>query len=292
MPTGTPEDAEDWNDELLEDHQPSIERAIGMKVDQRLGCGAWGCVYETDAPWVIKFTLDPPEPHVWTIVMEVVRGDRRAQEGVVRVRSLYQLEPPLDLDGEDWTVFAIVREAVHPVFQRGRKVTDVTVRKLGLPVEDFVYSMPGEHVEVQRWDPRRTRLSAPSLAVHMSGLDDGVRESVRDFEFTMQLLGQYKGEARNLAFNPDYPPEHMDLILHELDRLGHGHGLAQTLGALGRRSVWLADLHRLNIGWRARRRAPGFTNQPETIVVFDVGATAVEPVETPFETRRFENPII
>ena len=293
MPTGTPEDAEDWNDDLLDDHHPFIERAIGMKIDRRLGCGAWGCVYETDAPWVVKFTLDPPEPHVWALVMDVVRGSQSAQAGVVRVRNLYQLEPPIEIDYENWTVFAVVREAVHPVFKRGRKLTDFTVAKVGLPEEDFVYSMPGEHVQVQRWGPRRVRLSAPSLALHMGGLDAEQRESVRDFEFTVQLLGQYKNAARSLIHRRDpRDTEHMRLLLDELRRLEHGRGLAQTLDALGSRGVWLADLHRFNIGWRANRRAPGFANQPETIVVFDVGATAVEPVEIPFETRRFENPII
>lgn len=308
-----PEAAEVWAEELLEDKTP-IESAVEMPIKQRLGCGAWGCVYEATSPWVVKFTLDPPEPHVWLKVDEAIEEAGTGQGGIVRVKDVFQLYPPIEAgpSGDVWHVYVIVREAIHPIFQRGRVLTDYTIKKLGLPTltvegEPFVYKMPADQLQTQNYVDRRTSLSAPGLTLYQTGLDEETRQAVKDFEATFSLLEVYKQIAAQLSNKMTRAAtaeafasmaakdlEHLQLVFGELDKLDYGREIGETLRTLNAHGIRLRDLHQLNVGWRAHRTVPGFSPEPKTVVVFDVGATVIEPVEEPMrmEERFRQNPIL
>ena len=49
-----------WVEQLLT-KRDKIEKAIGMPLGTMLGCGHWGCVFESTAPWVVKLSIDPTE---------------------------------------------------------------------------------------------------------------------------------------------------------------------------------------------------------------------------------------
>lgn len=149
-----------WVDRVLNKHFDALVDKVGIdmmphpdaltvgKTKQRygsaeLGCGHYGCVFETAAPgWVFKITSDPTEAQFITSAMSLPPGDM--PEGIVRYKGVWSL-------GEWYKnrpVYALVREEAEYV---GGLTTEVSIYRSRNDQED-----------------RQTALKAKSVLAHLS----------------------------------------------------------------------------------------------------------------------------
>lgn len=115
-------DAAGWIDKL-ESRFAKIEQAIHMPVGDMLGCGYYGCVFESEPPYVVKFTLDPYEGYVWRKIKDLVdSADPWEGLGVVYPKAVHRLAD-VDAHGDadanfndNWAfrLWCVVREEADP----------------------------------------------------------------------------------------------------------------------------------------------------------------------------------
>lgn len=115
-------EAGDWI-ERLESRFHRIESAIHMPVGDMLGCGHYGCVFDSEPPYVVKFSIDPYEGYIWRKIKSLVdAADPEDGLGIVYPKAVFRLA---DVDGygdagarfDDVLAFrlwCIVREEADP----------------------------------------------------------------------------------------------------------------------------------------------------------------------------------
>lgn len=202
-------------------------------------------------------------------------GNGRADhEGVVRVKGLFRLEPGVMYGGRSRKVYAIIREAVDPVFSGDWQLSARTVQELELPASAWPVSyVPG-------YGSNLGRLVGAEFEIPPE------QENVRQFLSTMKALSFYQDAARKW-FSSQRDSDRIERITYAMDGWV-GNAMGETLRMLLGNEVVLRDVHFGNIGWRSRSTIEGVTMQ-KTIVIFDPGHTpAGKDVRAP--VVRYGNP--
>jgi len=247
-----------WVEALLTKRE-AIERAVGVPLGIMLGCGHWGCVFESEPPWVVKLSIDPTEGPIWSKIAGLMRDEVWGLQGFPEIKSLHRIVPDIVYGGRKRKVWAIVRENVVPVFvnsRRGLSFSDFTRAKYGLP----------EGVSPHGRALAQYGRDAEDLQRALDGLHEYKRaaQSWHDFhgipsqrethEYRMQRVAE-------IAFQgPACAP------------------LGESLNMLASHGVYLRDVHLLNIGWHVGRDDDDW----DRIVIFDPGHTPTaggEPIE-------------
>ena len=247
-----------WVTELLTKRE-AVERAIGMPLGNVLGCGHWGCVFDSTPPWVVKLSIDPTEGPIWSKIAGLVRDEEWGTLGFTEIKSIHRITPDITYGGKRRKVWAIVREGVTPVYndtrsrvQRTEFTEDVLARS-SHNEDDFERGMEGL---------RRYKTAAADWhAMHMTPRSYIQR---RVSELARAEYGSIEGAEQK-----------MQRILD-----GYFHGglmapLGESLNMLAAHGVYLRDVHSLNIGWHAARD----DNDWDRVVIFDPGHTPTDATE-------------
>ncbi len=285
-----------WVRRVLE-IRPAIERAIQAPIGRLLGCGWWGCVFESTPPWVVKLTIDPTEGPIWYRIQRVFE-EHGGGDGLVRVRSLVDLRPGVTYGGRRRRLFAIVREAIDPIFSypprremergMGPKFTRRTKRELGVAEQydmGVFRGVPGIGVMTERRPVSVARGVAPALD---------------DFERFILELQSYRNAAimwhsAPVARMRDALEPVLRNAIARMYSSRFGGDVAESLDVLLQNGIVLRDVHLQNIGWRAYAEASGFEPaNPHSIVIFDPGHTPTErrvPIEQRVVDERLQNEV-
>ena len=124
--------------EFVDANKRDFADSLDWKIGKRLGCGVYGCVYESSGPWVVKITRDPTEGPAWRFIEELYADPEvgSLMGGFCRVSDVARLRPdvviapehagsrrmvvieatPEDHPSTAAPVYAIQREAADPVF--------------------------------------------------------------------------------------------------------------------------------------------------------------------------------
>lgn len=243
-----------WVKALLE-HKQEISSAIGMPLGDLLGCGHWGCVVDLTSPWVLKLTIDPTEAHIWKKIAELIEEECYGAAGFPRLLEIYELDPGIVYGGRRKRTYAIVREAVQPVFDvrpNGQAfLSDHTVRRLGIP--------------------EGTEIAAHELKSSAGFYEKNYK--LQEFADTIDGLLDY----RRIAW--DWHAGHKDGYTHaRLERATYrmsgpiGGALGESLLMLLQSDVVLNDVHLGNVGWREHEQI-GDSYMDRCLVIFDPGHT-------------------
>jgi len=98
-----------WVEALLT-KQAAIEDVLEVPIGRMLGCGHWGCVFESTTPFVVKFSIDPTEGPIWSKIVGLVREEQYGGMGFPNIKSITRLMPDISHSGKKRKVWAIVRD--------------------------------------------------------------------------------------------------------------------------------------------------------------------------------------
>jgi hypothetical protein len=265
-----------WLNELLE-KADQIEEAIQTPIGRLLGCGHYGCVFESESPWVVKITVDPNEGPMVRALADFAERETYAGEaaGFVRVRSVTRILPDVGKGKTKRPVYVIVREDVAPLIAGTR----------------------GDFSE-------ETRNRYPSLPenVHLVDMRRLGSSQFWDLHSTLRGLRKYRevAEDRRLrrSRNRSVAPRYVDPGTEEerVDRACHlmigpaGDALGNFLRALYySKNVLLEDVHLGNVGWRIHEGIAPWGEYQEGLVVFDPGHTPTDRGIAGIEERLIRN---
>ena len=87
---------------------------------QRLGCGRFGCVYESEAPWVVKLTRDESEGPVWSYMAELLADEDIGPllPSYLRVHDVVRIRPDVIFNDESSPCSASCARPRRPVFDQ------------------------------------------------------------------------------------------------------------------------------------------------------------------------------
>jgi GNAT superfamily N-acetyltransferase len=312
-----------WVEQLLT-KRDKIEKAIGMPLGTMLGCGHWGCVFESTPPWVVKLSIDPTEGPIWSKIKGLLDEERYGDGGFPEIKSIHRITPDLVTGGRKRKVWAIVRENVEPVFK------EYKARELGLHgggtvlrTSPYTTEKLGLHAPVGAYDFQRPRGEVADAAV-MLGLRrpsppaelSAWTPQQEDFGRAIDGLMKYKeaatawhtlrsparthGQIKTQSYyraqfgcgGPSQDRDCLEKIEYRLNRIVetmfHGPAcapLGESLSMLASNGVYLRDVHLLNIGWHVARDADDW----DRIVIFDPGHTPTKSTGG-IEEALVENP--
>jgi hypothetical protein len=296
-----------WVEQLLT-KRDKIEKAIGMPLGKMLGCGHWGCVFESTQPWVVKLSIDPTEGPIWSKIAGLLRDEQWGLQGFPEIKSIHRITPDLVTGGRKRKVWAIVRENVEPVFK------EYKARELGLHgggtvlrTSPYTTEKLGLHAPVGAYDFQRPRGEVADAAV-MLGLRrpsppaelSAWTPQQEDFGRAIDGLMKYKeaatawhtlrsparthGQIKTQSYyraqfgcgGPSQDRDCLEKIEYRLNRvvetMFNGPAMAplgESLNMLASHGVYLRDVHLLNIGWHIARDDDDW----DRIVIFDPGHT-------------------
>jgi len=301
-----------WVRDLLA-KRDALERAIGMPVGELLGCGHFGCVFQSDPPWVVKLTVDPSEGPIWdTIQWAIDENGGYGGTGFARVAKVVRLRPDVGEGRRKRALYAIVREEVAPVFATidGQVLeSDETLEQIGLAEWwksaglEQRSALAWSSVRNEDWPTHRARDFARTLDGLRHYLDAGRAQQALDAYRRLRTqrtryaaaraldyynLVQYDPNARWVTSVPK--PDAQEIIVHRASRAademvgGVGGYLGESLSMLAGMNIVLRDVHLMNIGWRLHEcvsvDGDEDCSEPGAIVIFDPGHT---PTERPTE---------
>jgi hypothetical protein len=240
-----------WIEALLT-KRPALEKAIDAPLGAMLGCGHFGCVFESTPPWVVKFSIDPTEGPIWSKIVGLVKDEAYGDGGFPEIRSITRILPDIQYGGRKKKVWAIVREAVAPVYKSDGAYTDFSLMKLGRPAGSGYFDRIG------------TGAPVPPLP--------------EDFSDAIYGLAHYQGLAREWhKTHSDETEAKIERILNRNFHGGIAGPLGESLSMLASNRVFLRDVHRGNIGWHVA--APGDGDDWDRLVIFDPGHTPTGPAK-------------
>jgi hypothetical protein len=247
-----------WVEQLLA-KRDKIEKFLGLPLGTMLGCGHWGCVFESTPPWVVKLSIDPTEGPIWSKIKGLLDEEQWGLHGFPEIKSLHRITPDLVTPGgRKKKVWAIVRENVEPVFvnrRDGLHFSDLTREKYGLPLglrspalkdygpgaQDLDTALDGlgmYRMLATEWHKRKNPRASPfAFWIHSKSLEDA------EYKINRVVETMFNG--------PAMAP------------------LGESLNMLASHGVYLRDVHLLNIGWHIARDADDW----DRIVIFDPGHT-------------------
>jgi hypothetical protein len=285
-----------WVEALLGKRE-AIEQAIGMPLGRMLGCGHWGCVFESDSPWVVKLSIDPTEGPIWSKIAGLVRDDSWGDRGFTEIKSITRLTPDLRVGGKTRKVWAIVRENVEPVFREyslkelGEKGRGTFMRTS--PFTNELLGIPAPTAFLDRYAKSGTP-AQKDFVLGLAGL-----YKYRELATLWHLLGEKRlgsvMKSRLESILRTYPlrdysrhptREEVEERIQGLDRYFHGPHMGpigESLAMLATHGIYLRDVHNMNIGWHIGRGDNDWTY----VVIFDPGHTPTE--EADIETALIAN---
>jgi hypothetical protein len=261
-----------WVRRLLE-KRPRIEEALHAPLGALLGCGHFGCVFESAGPWVAKLTIDPTEGDMWAALMDFQIEGHYGTDGIARVHEIVRLKPDLSWRGKPRAVHAILREAVLPVWgdESAGYFSATTIERLGLseippPGRFGSWSMEAIRARSVREDP---------------SLPPRVQGNLHELHSLMQALLKYRKGAedwhRGATLKREWNRRRVQDAAWEdmLAAANHMSGwvggyIGETLVSLMDRDIVLQDVHWNNVGWRAHERVEG-EDLPLSLIIFDPG---------------------
>jgi hypothetical protein len=261
-----------WVEQLLT-KRDKIEKAIGMPLGTMLGCGHWGCAFESTAPWVVKLSIDPTEGPIWSKIAGLLRDEQWGLQGFPEIKSIHRITPDLVTPGgRKKKVWAIVRENVEPVF-KNYTAMEFWGKKGRMSV-----------LATSPFTNARLGLSAPLQPGALQDEYERLRRTGRDFDFgrAMGGLNEYRRLSREWheLHSPRYSRHASRKSLEDLEyrinrvveTMFNGPAcapLGESLNMLASHGVYLRDVHMLNIGWHVARDADDW----DRVVIFDPGHT-------------------
>jgi hypothetical protein len=188
---------------------------LGWKIGKRLGCGVYGCVFESTDPWVVKITRDWSEGPTWAYIAELFADPEIGEDmgGFCRVNDVARLRPdvlwvePAEGGGKDedlLPVFAIQREAATPVFDTDERyrgetfITSRTVDELHMRAEDLLLVSEDPHEDFEHGF--ENGMLPWSLVLDLLGarrLSSNTRRRIADLATFTVALRDYQQAAEN-----------------------------------------------------------------------------------------------
>jgi hypothetical protein len=284
----TPNRKKQWVEALLEKREP-LERAIEMPLGKMLGCGHWGCVFESTAPWVVKLSIDPTEGPIWSKIAGLVRDEQWGDRGTAEVKSITRIAPDLEVGGKKRKVWAIVREGIEPVFK------NYTAKELygkGRGTELLTSSFTEEVLDYSGPEnPTRLQQALPKQVDFSAGID-----ALLDYKtlatlwhlMNMSRLGPVQRNHKHILqsryglYTKEEVTERTERVFDHF-RGPHMGPLGESLHMLSTYGIFLRDVHLMNIGWHVSRGDDDWTY----VVIFDPGHTPTGKAE--IETVLLEN---
>jgi len=218
-----------------------------------------------------------------------VQGELWGERGFTEIRSFTRLTPDLVVGGKKRKVWAIVREAIEPVFkeytarelgERGRGTMRLTSPYTN---ELLGYGSPESPTALRQGTPKQV-----DFAEGMDALFD-----YRELSTLWHLLGQHRlGSVERFrlgSLSAHFGLGSRDEVANRIGRvLNHFRGphmgpLGESLEMLAHHDIFLRDVHSMNIGWHVSRGDEDWTY----VVIFDPGHTPT--AETEIETALIEN---
>lgn len=239
-----------WVEALLTKRE-TLEKVLGVPLGEMLGCGHFGCVFDSTPPWVVKFSIDPTEGPIWSKIVGLMKEERYGEGGFPEIKSITRILPDIPYGGRKKKVWAIVRESVAPVYKSDGGYTDFSRAKLGQP--------PGSgHSRLM--GARAAAVPAPP-----------------DFLDAIYGLSLYQWEAREWhKTHSDASEQKIERILNRYFSGAIAGPLGESLSMLASNRLYLRDVHQGNIGWHVA--APGDGDDWDRLVVFDPGHTPTSKV--------------
>lgn len=285
-----------WVDTLMTKRE-AIEQALDAPLGAMLGCGHWGCVFESTPPWVVKFSIDPTEGPIWSKIAGVLADEDYGTDGFVELRSITRLTPDLVLRSKPHKVWAIVREAVEPVF---REYTEKELGGHGRGTRVLTTSFTNKLLGLGEPMPAYGRRESTTNNKHedfWSGIDGlfkyrdlatlwhlfGARSTLMNRERRMQLLRMQRFPDDGNVTTRDDVAARIERVLGHYFRGPHMAPLGESLALLSMHQIYLRDVHQQNIGWHVSRGDDDWSK----IVIFDPGHTPTEKAD--IQTALIEN---
>ena len=276
---------------FLESNLDRFQRTLDVPIGARLGCGRFGCVFESRIPWVVKLTRDESEGPIWSYMSELLSDtDLTASlAAFLRVHDVVRIRPDVVFNDEVQPVFAIVREQAEPVFDQVEVVNPRD--KYDTSFETALSAQTLKILGVTSAALKRADLQTPVLYKRMSEriemFPKGVQTQFAELHLAIQGTRSYRQFAdvfHRLRWKPNKTAaENMQAAETEamllaacsvLERLELSRELGVTLAiAHTEADLIFRDLHLYNIGWRTHRVIDG-QKLPQCMVILDPGAMA------------------
>jgi len=275
--------------QFLDENKDRFQRTLDVPMGGRLGCGRFGCVYESSAPWVVKITRDDSEGPIWSYMAELLADEELVGmlPSYLRVHDVVRIQPDVIFNDESQPVFGIVREEAAPVFievpfTNPRDKYDVTYE---IALSPQTLSILG----VTPATLKRVKMETPILYKHMSEkialFPKGVQQHFAHLHMAAQGTRGYRKAAdvfHRLRWKADKTEREEELAEEALQdmlaactlmqRLSLSEELGTTLIASQvEADLVFRDLHVFNIGWRTHRSIEG-EKLPQCMVILDPGA--------------------
>jgi hypothetical protein len=276
---------------FLESNKDRFQRTITAPIGGLLGCGLFGCVYESESPWVVKLTRDKTEGPIWAYMAELL-GDPEVTDELnafLRVNDVVRVQPDVIFDEEEMPIYCIVREEGLPVLaEPGLRVTKETQRRIGITPKILA------DIGIDEEEP-----SINVLGRLGDALPPAIQESLADFYSLIVALKYYRSHAlvfhkwRGKLTHGDYEgleqyqaeeiaDEAFRGMLDSIDGMRHRNNRPNRFGleigttlaaAVNFGDLVFQDLHLYNIGWRIHETI-GQDRRPPCMVILDPGAMA------------------
>ncbi len=195
-----------WVEALLT-KRAALEKVLGVPLGEMLGCGHFGCVFDSRPPWVVKFSIDPTEGPIWSKIVGLMKAEQYGEGGFPEIKSITRILPDIPYGGRKKKVWAIVRESVAPVYKAAGEYTDFSIAKLGLE--------PGSG--------RRDLLNQKGYVLP------------QDFSEAIYGLAHYQGLAR------EWHQKHSDEVEQKIERILGRYFSGGIAGPLGESLSMLAS---------------------------------------------------
>lgn len=237
-----------------------IEGALGVPLGEMLGCGHFGCVFQSSRGLVVKLSIDPTEGPIWAKIRGLIEEERYGDLGFPEVTSITRLTPDIPYGGRKKKVWAILRGEITPVFD---------LSKWGLRFTPFTREELGFDAHTEYW--------GGSMAAY--------GPAAEDFGKAIEGLAKYRALAtdwhnkRRVRTGYDSDAELEAKIERTLSYYFSGAkagGLGESLSMLASNRVYLRDVHIGNIGWHVA--AAGDGDDWTRLVIFDPGHTPTDEV--------------
>jgi hypothetical protein len=253
-----------WVEELLKKHD-AIERAIEAPLGEMLGCGHWGCVFDSTPPWVVKLSIDPTEGPIWEKIINLINEEQYGADGFTRVKNVFRLKPDyVTPGGKSHKVWAIVREGIEPVYDDD-KISAHTLDELGIDNPEALRTKAA-HVDA------RTRDRVAMFTDALEGLSHYRHAAKAWHAFNQRSAGVDHTSFYAAHYGIRTREQAEDKIQAILRRSFDGPiagPLGESLSMLASNGVYLRDVHYGNIGWRV----PKDDDEWACLVIFDPGHT-------------------
>lgn len=184
--------------EIVRGKQAAYERAIGAPLGEVIGCGHWGCIFESTDGRVVKITLDEQEGPMWASIGVLFKRERKAVVSVPEIHDIVRLAPSLPLKRGGYArPWAIVRDRVMPLMN-----PEDTNRP-----SDFTLDLTGDMKLDLTWRPKPSTTELGTVLQEFTNLQHEYRRKLDNLEWNewyhrgKPLFGPSVAKAEDLLFD-------------------------------------------------------------------------------------------